>query len=403
MNSEKIFLAMNKVDDRLVADCDTFFSTKKIVGFNKKLIGQIATMAAVAVIVIFSGLCISHPAFAKEIPLVGNIFSKIGYKLGFGGEYESYAEPISSDESGQAAALTQTTDGTTVTLQDIYCDDKSMYISVAVESREAFPIDQIYEIDGMKRLEVYDSRVNYSFATDSTYQCYCFDYIEGEFEDDHTFVGYIKTDLESILRYVPDEVASDSQFVYDSDVDWKYYTLPDTFTVDVTINKLVASIDNPAVAQLSPEELGALPYPNEYESWWIEGPWNFSFEVNVNHSNSASQTLQLSGLGNGFDQITVTLTPFELVLSYDYDAAMDYVVVATDANGRYMPGVDSMDTIPVQGYDTSSITIYVCDYYEFMDDFKGQLLDDNGEASTKDCRDILNSYAKWSQTVTVQR
>lgn len=124
MNSEKIFLAMNKVDDRLVADCDTFFTTKKIVGFNKKLIGQIATLAAVAVIVIFSGLCISHPAFAKEVPLVGNIFSKIGYKLGFGGEYESYAEPISSDESGQAAALTQTTDGTTVTLQDIYCDDK---------------------------------------------------------------------------------------------------------------------------------------------------------------------------------------------------------------------------------------------------------------------------------------
>lgn len=432
MNSENLFLALGSVDERLIAGCDDFYqdtedlsqksdkgtsnnrisyikntdsrgdhmtSGKTKSNETKRRIAFISSIAAILALVIFSGLCISHPAFAKDVPLVGDIFADIGYKLGFGGSYESYAKPISSDENGGSQALSSSVNGTTVTLQDIYCDDKSMYISVAVESRDAFPVDQIIEIDSLKRLEVYDSKVNYSFATDSSYQYYCFDFIEGEFKDEHTFVGYIKTDLESILRYVPDDIAESNDQLYDSDVEWKYYELPDTFTVDVTINKIVTSIDNPEAANLSSDEIDSLTYPNEYENWWIDGPWNFTFDVNVDRTSSTSKTIALTGLNEGFDELTATLTPFELVLSYDYDAAMDYIVVATDANGVYMEGVNDMDTIPVQGFDTSSVTIYILDYYDFMDNIKGQLLDDNGEPSSKDCRDILNSGSLFSNTI----
>ena len=443
MNSENLFLALGNVDDRLIEDCADFYadadmrrgrkvnntastgktsdntsqhnrslyikdsdnrgqdhmtSGRKKSVFTRGRIAFITSIAAILALVIFSGLCISHPAFAKDVPLVGDIFANIGYKLGFGGSYDSYATPISSDENGNPGELSSSINNTTVTLQDIYCDGKSMYISVAVESKDAFPVDQIYEIDGLKRLEVFNSKVNYSFATDSTYQSYCFDYIEGEFKDEHTFVGCIKTDLESVLRYVPDDVAQSSDQLCDSDVEWKYYELPDTFTVDVTINKLVTSIDNPEAANLSSDDIASLTYPNEYENWWIDGPWNFTFDVNVDRTNSASKTIALTGLDSGFDELTATLTPFELVLSYDHDAAMDYVVVAVDANGAYMPGETDMDTIPVQGFDTSSVTIYVCDYDDFMDNFKGQLLD-NGEPSSKDCRDILESHALFSKTI----
>jgi hypothetical protein len=377
---------------------DHMTSGRKKSVFTRGRIAFITSIAAILALVIFSGLCISHPAFAKDVPLVGDVFASIGYKLGFGGSYDSYATPISSDENGNPGELSSSINNTTVTLQDIYCDGKSMYISVAVESKDAFPVDQIYEIDGLKRLEVFNSKVNYSFATDSTYQSYCFDYIEGEFKDEHTFVGCIKTDLESVLRYVPDDVAQSSDQLCDSDVEWKYYELPDTFTVDVTINKLVTSIDNPEAANLSSDDIASLTYPNEYENWWIDGPWNFTFDVNVDRTNSASKTIALTGLDSGFDELTATLTPFELVLSYDHDAAMDYVVVAVDANGAYMPGETDMDTIPVQGFDTSSVTIYVCDYDDFMDNFKGQLLD-NGEPSSKDCRDILESHALFSKTI----
>ena len=443
MNSENLFLALGNVDDRLIEDCADFYadadmrrgrkvnntastgktsdntsqhnrssyikdldnrgqdhmtSGRKKSVFTRGRIAFITSIAAILALVIFSGLCISHPAFAKDVPLVGDIFANIGYKLGFGGSYDSYATPISSDENGNPGELSSSINNTTVTLQDIYCDGKSMYISVAVESKDAFPVDQIYEIDGLKRLEVFNSKVNYSFATDSTYQSYCFDYIEGEFKDEHTFVGCIKTDLESVLRYVPDDVAQSSDQLCDSDVEWKYYELPDTFTVDVTINKLVTSIDNPEAANLSSDDIASLTYPNEYENWWIDGPWNFTFDVNVDRTNSASKTIALTGLDSGFDELTATLTPFELVLSYDHDAAMDYVVVAVDANGAYMPGETDMDTILVQGFDTSSVTIYVCDYDDFMDNFKGQLLD-NGEPSSKDCRDILESHALFSKTI----
>ena len=275
MNSENLFLALGNVDERIIEDCADFYadadmrrgrkvnnttstgktsdntsqynrasyikdldnrgqdhmtSGRKKSVFTRGRIAFITSIAAILALVIFSGLCISHPAFAKDVPLVGDVFASIGYKLGFGGSYDSYATPITSDENGNPGELSSSINNTTVTLQDIYCDGKSMYISVAVESKDAFPVDQIYEIDGLKRLEVFNSKVNYSFATDSTYQSYCFDYIEGEFKDEHTFVGCIKTDLESVLRYVPDDVAQSSDQLYDSDVEWKYYELPDTFT-----------------------------------------------------------------------------------------------------------------------------------------------------------------------------
>ena len=126
--------------------------------FTRGRIAFITSIAAILALVIFSGLCISHPAFAKDVPLVGDVFASIGYKLGFGGSYDSYATPISSDENGNPGELSSSINNTTVTLQDIYCDGKSMYISVAVESKDAFPVDQIYEIDGLKRLEVFNSK-----------------------------------------------------------------------------------------------------------------------------------------------------------------------------------------------------------------------------------------------------
>ena len=400
MKSENIFLAMNGVDEKLIADCDTFYENSKVTKIHKSKFYLISSIAAILALSVFSLVCISHPAFAKDIPLVGNIFSQLGYKLGFGGEYDNYATPISSDETGQGTSLSDTADGNTLTLQDIYCDEKSMYISVEVKSKDSFPIDQMYTIGDIYRFDISDSKVNYSFVTDSTYNWYYFDYIEGEFADEHTFEGYIKADLDSVLRYIPDDEAQSNQFVYDSDVDWKYYTLPDNFTVDVTINRIIASIDNPENDNLSNDERASLPYPNEYENWWIDGPWSFTFDVNVTHGKVLEKTLDVTGLDSGFDKLSVSLSPFELVFNYDTEAATDYVVVAADANGRFMESMDYMDTIPVLGYDTSSVTIYICDYDEYMDSIKGQLLDENGEVSDSDCRDILENNALYSQTIS---
>ena len=85
MKSENIFLAMNGVDEKLIADCDTFYENSKVTKIHKSKFYLISSIAAILALSVFSLVCISHPAFAKDIPLVGNIFSQLGYKLGFGG------------------------------------------------------------------------------------------------------------------------------------------------------------------------------------------------------------------------------------------------------------------------------------------------------------------------------
>ena len=86
-----------------------------------RLIKTIVATAAALGVVVFSGVCITNPTFAEEVPVVGNVFSSMGHKLGFGGDYEKYAKPIASDSLNEAVALTQTVNGNTVILQDIYC------------------------------------------------------------------------------------------------------------------------------------------------------------------------------------------------------------------------------------------------------------------------------------------
>ena len=59
-----------------------------------KSIGSMAAAAAV-----FSGVCITNPAFAERIPLVGHVFEQIGYSLGFQGDFEKYAVPVGETET----------------------------------------------------------------------------------------------------------------------------------------------------------------------------------------------------------------------------------------------------------------------------------------------------------------
>ena len=110
--------------------------------------------------------------------------------------------------------------------------------------------------------------------------------------------------------------------------------------------------------------------------------------MNVDREHSDTKSLDVEGLAD-ISTITVTKIPFELDLEDD-DKYIIYVIVVTDKNGKYMRGQNTLQTLPVEGYDVSEITVYVCDYYEFMDEFKGSLL------NTDDARAILNERALWS-------
>ena len=357
-----------------------------------RLIKTIVATAAALGVVVFSGVCITNPTFAEEVPVVGNVFSSLGHKLGFGGDYEKYAKPIASDSLNEAIALTQTVDGNTVTLQDIYCDEKAMYISMIVESKDPFPISQMYpDLDNkdMYMFYLFDSKLKYSFETeDSSLNNNSLEYLNGEFIDDNTFQGVVKVDLSYVLNYYSKDVLESNEYSTDADTPVSHYDLPDSFTVDFDLNSIVTDINNPAASELTVDERDALGWKNEYENWWIDGPWHFNFEVNVDRQNTSTRAIDVEGV-SGLSKITVSKTPFELELDYD-DPNADYIVVALDKDGKHMSAVNNMDMLPVEGHDVSEITLYVCDYNEYMDEIKGQQLETAG------AKKILDDKALWS-------
>ena len=66
----------------------TVKSHKKFKTVYKTALGLTAAAA------VFSAVCITNPAFAENIPLVGNVFKQLGNSLGFYGDYSKYAKQL---------------------------------------------------------------------------------------------------------------------------------------------------------------------------------------------------------------------------------------------------------------------------------------------------------------------
>ena len=68
----------------------TVKSHKKFKTVYKTALGLTAAAA------VFSAVCITNPAFAENIPLVGNVFKQLGNSLGFYGDYSKYAKQLTA-------------------------------------------------------------------------------------------------------------------------------------------------------------------------------------------------------------------------------------------------------------------------------------------------------------------
>ncbi|WP_368261978.1 DUF4179 domain-containing protein, partial [Blautia wexlerae] len=78
----------------------TVKSHKKFKTVYKTALGLTAAVA------VFSAVCITNPAFAENIPLVGNVFKQLGNSLGFYGDYSKYAKQLT--DSAEDAELADT-------------------------------------------------------------------------------------------------------------------------------------------------------------------------------------------------------------------------------------------------------------------------------------------------------
>ena len=142
---------------------------------------------------------------------------------------------------------------------------------------------------------------------------------------------------------------------------------------------------------------------NRYNSWTLKGDWKFNVDVEKNTSDTVEKDVNVVD-ENGDGVLSITKTPFEITMKMQ-DPETKYFAVMLDANGDIMPygGVanSNADTYAIQDRDVSTVYIYLCDYYEYMDELKGYYWSDDYEekAKTKTFKQLLDERAVASAEV----
>lgn len=240
---------------------------------KKRSIFMKGTAGFAAAAATFTVVCISNPALAAQIPVVGHVFEALGDSLGFSGDYSKYAKPlddntlvkaeIESETEGTKAAETEDTDaakavsadsaysktvnGTTITLSEVYCNDEALNIALMIRTEDEFPKTSYFQ--DTERVNVFFDRTvldcSYNQTATEDFQKIINADLEGKMMDEHTFAG--------VLRIPIDETNTDYQ-AYD-----EYW------------NALQAFCDEKGVAR---DEDGGLDFDSYEEVLGIDTMWN---------------------------------------------------------------------------------------------------------------------------------
>lgn len=478
-----------------------------------------AALGMTAAAAVFSAVCITNPAFAENIPLVGNVFEQIGNSLGFYGDYSKYAKQL-TDSTGDAQyanseenqaisenaktdqgenqgtadkttdneSYSKTVNGTTVTLSEVYCNEVAMYLSMTIHTEDKFP-DTFLGVDGKPSIRFsWESTIKYDYLDKESniYNAY----LDGKMLDDNTYAGVLRIPVEDMTVddagwekfyevrnafFKEKGIDVDSEdFSFDnlaqvlgmdeySDAELpevggpavsdyvKDIKVPDKFAMELDLKDIVGTLpddqdttpdipqdlwdeynqkmaengistDDADYENLTEEQKDLEHqfftemwneyyerYPearqgdNSYNSWTLKGDWKFSVNVEKNTSDTVEKEVNVVD-ENGDGVISVTKTPFEITMNLQ-DPETKYVAVMLDANGDIMPygGVSNSnaDTYAIQDRDVSTVYIYLCDYYEYMDELKGYYYSDDykEKAKTQTFKQLLDDRAIASEEV----
>ena len=490
----------------------TVKSHKKFKAVYKTALGLTAAAA------VFSAVCITNPAFAENIPLVGNVFKQLGNSLGFYGDYSKYAKQLTdstedarsadadgsqegsnnsqnvqaedqnttendnSDKTKDNESYSKTVDGTTVTLSEVYCNELAMYLSMTIHTEDKFP-DTFITSDGKPNIKLSEnSTVKYDYMDGKSNLFNA--YLDGKMLDDNTYAGVLRIPVEDMtvddagwtkFYEVRNAFFKEKGIDVDSE-DFSFDKLAQALGMDEYSDEKLPQVGGPAISdyvkdikvpdrftmELDLKDIvGALPenqdttpdipqdlrdeynqkmaehgistddadyeslteeqkdlehqfftemwneyferYPeanegnNRYNSWTLKGDWKFNVDVEKNTSDTVKKDVNVVD-ENGDGVLSITKTPFEITMKMQ-DPETKYVAVMLDANGDIMPygGVanSNADTYAIQDRDVSTVYIYLCDYYEYMDELKGYYWSDNYEekAKTKTFKQLLDERA----------
>lgn len=412
---------------------DSSAKSRKTKRIRKMLVSSISIAAAVLV---FCVVCTTNTAFASKIPLIGRVFVELGESLGFSGNYEEYAKPLdgttdiektvttaNTGTTGEDSAFSKTRNGMTITLSEVYCNETALYLSIVLESEEAFQENVVTDAPS---INLYGNTIQTVFLQEAWHNPDS--YLDGRMIDDHTFAGVMRIEW----RELPELVKLPESFAIDLHIpmvlgDRAENTTPDipdelwnaynTAILDAGLDPAPEAYESYSEEQKKTADRmysemidrfnemypGIMEFPNQYENWWIDGPWDFTFDVVLNHSDTMTRIVNADGACD-IGEIEIVRTPFELEVNYNQEKAVDYFVVITDADGarlEYGNNSGSADTWAVGGRDVSKVTVYVVDYVQYMDELKGYYTRPGYEerAKEKTFAEYLDEHCIYCETI----
>lgn len=363
---------------------------------QKRIRQKIILITGSAAVLFFSVFIfgISNPVLASKIPLIGHIFNLVEKDVSYKGDFSTVSEQPDINTNNTASEqttetsnynpLSQTSNGITVTISEVYYNSKALYLGITVYNEEAFPPDfnrtqnmENYILD-YDRLELL-TMGNLSF-TDTNLSPY---YIEGKFTDMNTFAGIIRIDLAHLDVEVPD------QFMY-----------------DINITKIYADLFDKIPLEGRDSDGNTMTI-YDYVKKEYEGNWNFQLAVSIDMSKT--QVIEINETNeNGIGIAKVEKTPYEITADEIFpskEVAYDCVLAICDNNGDLLDFQgDYADTYQVYGRDTSSVSIFICDYLRYMDELKGYYYSEDYEEKkkTKTFAEYLEENCLYSTTVQLE-
>jgi len=395
----------------------------------KKTIFGVGSLAAVFAVMLM--VCLSNPVMASKLPLIGNLFNRFQKEMTYSGDYSEVAKPL-TEEGEEETAYTQTNDGLTVTLSEVYCNNQALYITVLMKSEEPFP-ETLYLTNGE---DLYQPNIcmyidaEWDFRSDLTDGWGDLVYLEGEMMDEYTYIGVMRVNMNDVTRDASEAIAEqEAQIAAGTsweDAVWNdslvhYIEVPASFKIKLNIAQVIGNLATPETIDLgmSEEELSALSdeeysalykekesqgdwgqFPNKHENCWYDGPW--TYEIQVEKEDSKTQVVEIEERNeDGIGISRVEKTPFEITIYEAYPEGIDsgnYFPVMTDANGDLMPsGSGWVNTYAIQDRDISKIDLFLCDYIQYMDELKGYYWSEDYEEKRKEktFKEYLEQYAAY--------
>ena len=334
-------------------------------------------LGTAASVVLFLVVCIAKPAVVRSIPILGNLFGELDSSQGYKGDYKEYAEPLEETKKTEESLYRKTSDGVTVTLSEIYCNETALYLSMMIESEEVFP--PVREQNGKPVIDILRSDISFSYREDFLSQG---NYLDGKFLNSRTYVGILRINLEE-TKWNGEKADASIQ-------------IPENFTMSLKIHEITGHLPEDFTGKV-PEKAACCE-----KDWKFRGEWDFTVEVTKDNTKTVTKELALTD-ENGMGICSVTKTPFEISLNL-YDPEARYAAVVLDAEGNPLsPGgfVGSEGEYAIGEQDISTIYVYVCDAAEYMVELKGYYWSDTykEQKKTKTFKELLDERALYQQAV----